>query len=980
MHELTTKLNTALMLVVLVGVLALTPSAAQAQFGIGTFTTTTSSAQAGGHPDLAASFATSTEALGNPTGQIKNASVLLPPGVLGSTQGLERCPTKVMQAMNCPATSQIGSLYISYVSCRGISIPLTENVEPGATTITVQSTEHMCAGPQDTTVTIGTGATAETVPVAVILSSTTVELAAPVEHGHAAGEPVARSAETVSGPLPLYNLAPSPGHLATFGLSLFIVNVLVQVDLRPDGRLAVNMEDLTTFFPLSGAGLTLWGVPGEASHDALRCQVYEEECGYPGGPLQPLTTYPTSCEAAPLETDLTLDSYEGETASSSATDPAPTRCGLLQISPSLSVTPQTTQRDTPSGYTVAVDVPQAGAPQADEPYGLATPALRNLSVTFPAGASLSPGLANGLQACSDSQFDAHACPNAAKVGDAEITTPLLAEHLSGGVYLGEPTATERYPVLVNVSGEDVSLQLTGQLEPDEATGQVTAVFENAPQLPFSELKLSLFGGPSAALANPASCGPATTTSQMTSYAGQSASPSSTFVVDENGEGGACPQSEPFSPSFSAGTSQPVAGGFSPFTLTVSRADGEQSLSAFTAQLPAGLVGMLKSVTPCQEPQAAAGTCAQSSEVGTATIGAGAGSAPLYLSGPVYLTGPYDGAPFGLTVAINAVAGPFNLGNVVIRSRILVNPANLALTIASDPAPQILAGIPLRLRSIAVTLNRPEFILNPTSCAAQTVAGTVTSPQGASVAVSSPFRVAECNALHFAPSVSASTQAKASSQGEGASLDLNVASAGASVASMKAVSIILPSVLRPRLSTIQHACLPGAAPVQSACAAESIVGSAIVTTPVIPAPLSGSVYLVAHGGTSRPSLVMLLHGDGVDVELQGSLNISHSGSISASFETLPDVPLNTFNLELSRGRHSILGAVGNLCSKRLELPYDLTNQSGTSIRAGARLTVSGCPVHGKAATAKRHRAKRAARRHARTSRGSIKPARVKASAE
>jgi hypothetical protein len=952
MHELRrAKLKLALIVIVLVAVVGVAPDAAQAQFGIASFTTTTSSSQAGGHPNLSAGFELNTEALGNPIDQLENASVVLPPGVVGDSQASERCATKTFEQLSCPASAQVGLLETSVIVCRGVSTPLEVSAEAGATTITVESTAGLCAAEPEDTITIGSGASAEKAHIAYVTGTNTLQLSTPLEHGHAAGEPVAHIAEQIHVPLALYNLQPSPGHVATFGASLLFIDILVQVDVRPDGQLVATLSGVSTLLPIGSARLTLWGVPGEASHAPERCGQYESECGLAGGQPQPFTTYPTDCETAPLETELSVDSYQGHSATSSATEPSPTGCGVLQMWPSLSVSPETTQRDTPTGYTIDLHVPQEL-----QPNGIATPDLRDVAVTLPAGTSLSPAVAHGLQACTDAQFAAGACPNASKLGSAEITTPLLSEQLAGGVYLGEPTATERFRVFARLDTETVSIDLTGKLEPNSSTGQLTAIFEDVPQVPFSNFKLSLFGGPSAALANPSSCGPAASTSEVSSYGGQSASISSTFVVD-NGEGGACPQSEPFSPTFSAGASIPLAGAFSPFTLQISRADGEQELSGFNVQLPLGVVGMLGSVAPCSEPQAAQGSCTQASEVGSATIGAGAGSEPLYLSGPVFLTGPYDGAPFGLVVAIHASVGPFELGTVVVRSRILVNPTDLDLTLVSDPLPQILAGIPLRLRTIGVTLNRPEFTLNPTSCSAQTVSATVTSLQGASAAVSTPFRVAECGALSFAPRLSATTQARASTRGAGAGLDLDVATPGASAA-MRSVAITLPRALRPRLTTIQHACLPGRTPLQSACSAESTVGYATVSTPAIPKPMSGPVYLVAHGGTSLPSLVLVLHGDGVTVQLEGTLAISHDGSIGAAFRALPDVPLHSFSLTLPRGTHSMLGATESLCSKRLELPYRLTSQSGKSIAATARVAVSGCSkhTHGRASSrGKRRRA-------------------------
>ncbi|HEX3517769.1 MAG TPA: hypothetical protein VHT29_01895 [Solirubrobacteraceae bacterium] len=958
MHEMTTRLRASLAAILVMGALLALPGIASAQFGISSFSTTTSSPQAGGHPDLTASFALNTDSVGNPIEQLKNATVVLPPGVLGDAQSFERCATRTFDQLKCRPASQIGVFEGSFIICRGVDIPLEATAEAGSKILTLSNTAGMCAAAPDNAITIGTGATAETARLAYVLSPTTVELQQPLEFTHAAGEPVTHIAETPRVPLPLMNLQPSPGHIATFGASLLLANIFIQVDMRPDGRLTATITEASTLLGLQSAALNLWGVPADPSHDALHCNMWGIECGTDGLPATSFTTYPTKCDGAPLENELTVESWRGASSRSTSTEAAPTGCNSLQMSPSLSVVPGSTQEDSPAGYNVDVNVPQQA-----EPYGLATPALEHVSVALPPGTSLSPGLANGLQACSEDQFAEGSCPDASKVGTAEIATPVLAQPLTGGIYIGAPTASEKYRLFARVSGDGVTLNLAGRVEANEQTGQLTAVFDHAPQLPFSDFRLNLFGGPGAALANPQSCGVATSTAELTSYGGQSASPSSSFTVDANDQGGACPASKPFAPNFTAGSSSPAAGAFSPFTLTIARADGERNLETFDAQLPAGLVGLLKSAAPCLEPQAAQGSCPASARVGTATIGAGAGSQPLYISGPVYLTGPYGGAPFGLVTVINVVAGPFNLGTVVVRSRITVNPRTLDLSIASDPLPQIVGGIPLRLRALSVSLDRPRFILNPSNCAAQSVTATLSSIQGPSVDASAPFDVVGCSSLPFAPKLSASTPGRASSQGNGAGLDIAIATAGATAAAMKSATITLPSAMHPRLSTIQHACPPGVTDLQSGCPAESVVGSAVVSTPVLPAPLTGAVYLVAHGGTRLPSLVMVLHGDGINVELDGSLSIAHSGAVSASFLTLPDAPIESLKLNLPRGRHSILGAAGDLCGKSLGLPYSLTSQGATKAKATARVAISGCTsAEGKSSAHKAgHSSKKRARR-------------------
>jgi hypothetical protein len=915
------------------------PELARAQFGISSFTATTSSIQAGGHPDLTAAFALDTEGLGNPIGQLRTATVTLPPGFIGNPQAIEKCSQSDFQELRCATSTQVGVLDGAFVVCHGISTPLQAEAEPGASTITVASTAGLCAAEPNNMITIGTGVSAESARIAYVLSETTLALKTPLEHKHLAGETVTHLAQTAAAPIPLFNLQPSPGHVATFGASLLVAAILVQVDARPNGQLVATINEVSTLLPLEVSTLTLWGVPADPSHDSLRCNQFGSGCGPSSAPSAPFTTYPTDCDGSPLETGLTVESWEGQSATSTATLPTPTGCKALELSASLHVIPNTTQRDTPSGYEIDLEVPQH-----TEPYGLATPEISGATVMLPPGTSLSPGFATGLHTCTDTQFNENECPSSSMVGTVEVTTPLLADHLTGALYIATPTGNEKYRLFVQASADGVSISLTGRIEPNEATGQLTAVLQGVPQLPFSALKLALFGGPTAALANPQNCGPATSIAQIATYSGQTSNPTSTFTVDENGQGGACPTSQPFAPRFTAGTTLPLAAAFSPFTLSISRNDGEPDIAWLTAQLPPGLLGLLKSATPCPEPQAAQGACPQASEVGTATISAGAGTQPLHASGPVYLTGPYDGAPFGLVTVVSATAGPFDLGRVILRSRVLVNPGNLTLTIATDALPQILAGIPLRLRTLNITLDHPDFILNPTICSTQQITATIADTEKTAITPSVPFAVAGCTGLRFTPRLTANTQANASERGNGASLDLAITNPARSNATVRSVIVELPGALRPRLSAIQHACLATNTLVPSTCPPESLIGTATVRTPMLSSPLKGAIYLVAHGGSTLPSLVLLLQGDGVKAELAGALAINRKGSISAAFRTLPDAPINAFELNMPRGPHSMLGATTSPCASRLELPYRLTSQNGKQINATARVAVSGCPRH------------------------------------
>jgi len=457
------------------------------------------------------------------------------------------------------------------------------------------------------------------------------------------------------------------------------------------------------------------------------------------------------------------------------------------------------------------------------------------------------------------------------------------------------------------------------------------------------VKIVLTGGQRAALANPQSCGVAATSSDLRPWSapksGPDATPGSSFVVT------GCASPQLFGPAFSAGTVTPSAGGFSPFTLTLARQDGEQDLAGLTVTTPPGLLGLLKSVQRCPEPQAAQGTCGADSLIGHVQVAVGSGSEPLWVSGQVFLTGPYKGAPFGLSVVVPAVAGPFDLGNVVVRAAIGVDTRTAQITVASDPLPQLVDGVPLRVKTVNVSIDRQGFIFNPTNCSQQQVTGTLTSAQGAAVAVSSQFAVAGCAGLPFKPSFKVSTQAKTSKR-NGASLDVSVTS-GQGQANIGKVAVSLPKQLPSRLTTIQQACPQATFAVNPAsCPAGSDIGTATAHTPVLANPAAGPAYLVSHGGAAFPDLVVILQGEGVTLELVGSIDIK-KGVTSSAFNSVPDAPISTFELRLPEGPHSGLAAVlpskakGSLCGTSLTMPTTITGQNGAQVKQGTKIAVMGC---------------------------------------
>jgi hypothetical protein len=481
------------------------------------------------------------------------------------------------------------------------------------------------------------------------------------------------------------------------------------------------------------------------------------------------------------------------------------------------------------------------------------------------------------------------------------------------------------------------------------TGQITTSLRENPQVPFSAVRLHFNGGPRAALANPQVCGVATTTGDFSAWSSPATLDSevfSPFTADWDGAGGACPATLPLTPSLIAETTNPSAGAFSPFIFTLSRSDRQQYLSRLSVTTPVGLLGMLSSVPLCGEPQAQQGTCPEASRIGTTNVAAGPGSHPLWVSGRVYLTTGYNGAPFGLSIVVPADTGPFHLGNVVVRSAITADKDTSALTITSDPLPQIIDGVPLRVQTVNVTVDRPGFMFNPTNCAAKQILTTIAGAQGALAHLSTPFVAAGCRSLPFSPRFVVSSSASTSKK-NGASLDVKVLY-NPGQANIRSVSVKLPKQLPSRLTTIQQACLATTFAANPAtCPAGSLIGIAKARTPVLPVQLEGPAYLVSHGGAAFPDVVVVLQGEGVRIDLTGNVNIA-KGITSSTFANAPDAPITSFELKLPEGPHSALAtnlpakAHGNLCGVKLIMPTTLTGQNGVRIKQNTRISVSGCP--------------------------------------
>jgi hypothetical protein len=665
-----------------------------------------------------------------------------------------------------------------------------------------------------------------------------------------------------------------------------------------------------------------------------------------------LLTNPSTC-IGPQTTHLWLEPWAGAPVHTSFTNSVGTEncTGLLAppFAPTLALTPSTTQSDQPSGITVDLNIPQQEKASETESSDLLAS-----TTTLPEGLTLNPAAAHGLEGCTPEQIaigsaNKVSCPQRSSVGTAVLDVPGLPPgSLTGNVFLGKPATGPitgpPYTIYLDMESERYgqAVRLKGSVMPDPKTGRVTTTFPDNPEGPFRNFKLKFNGGAFANLANPLACGAAKTEIALTPFTGTpTQTPFSQFTVDSNGEGGGCPSTPPFSPAQSSSVEPAQGGAGSTFTLNLERADGQQYISKLRNVLPPGLVGIIPSVTQCGEPQASAGTCTSASQIGTVTVSAGAGSEPFNFPGKVYLTGPFEGAPYGLSIVVPSIAGPFNLGNVIARAKIEVDP-HTAQVIATDNAvPSIVGGIPIRMKSLSITLSRQGFERNPTNCGVLATQSTLTGSLGTTANVSTPFQAEGCSSLAFKPTFAVSTSGKPS-KANGASLVTTITQ-GAGQANFKSVLVTLPKQLPSRLTTLQKACLEATfAANPLSCPAGSNVGTATAVTPVLPGKMTGPAYLVSHGGAAFPDLDIVLEGNGVRIILVGNTDIK-KGITTTSFAATPDAPFSSFTLNLPTGPHSALAANGNLCKPTLVMPTTMTAQNGKAVKQNTKITPTGCGV-------------------------------------
>lgn len=872
------RLSSLLFVLALAG-LASASTAAAAEFGFkpGSVGVSETSQLAGAHPDLTVEFEMNSEESGEPVAATGQFRIAMPPGLTGNPNAVPTC--SMLQLMStdvespnnessCPVDSQIGVTEVILFNQEG--------------------------GPQ-----------------------------ALIE--------------------PIYNMEP-PGDgssVARLGFYAKFFPTLINIRVRSedDYGLTASLEGIGSLIPLLSATTTIWGVPADEGHDPLRITPYEalhcggapctapgEEPRHSGLVPAPFLSNATQCGLA-QSFQLTAVSYSNPSLSASqpAQLPGLTGCEQLGFSPTFSATPTSVEADSPTGLDVELNLPQDEAAK-----GRATAQLRDAKVVLPEGMTIAAGAADGLEACSAEQAGYRSsapasCPDGAKIGSAEIDIPALAHPIAGAVYQRTPEPGHLFRIWLVADELGVHLALPGEIELNPRNGQITSVFLETPRAPVRDFQLHFKSGPRAPLATPSSCGAYSTHYEFSPWSGTAAvGGDAPMSISQGCDTGG------FKPKLSAGSLDPTAGSYSPFVADVLRRPGEQNLSGVAVTLPRGVLAKPAGLVHCEGAAAETGDCPAASRVGAVDVASGPGSNPLWIPQPgraataVYLSGPYAGAPYSLVFKVPAQAGPFDLGTVVVRAAIEVDPDSAQVTVRSNPLPQFLEGVPVSYRTVHVDVDRRRFALNPTNCEQKQTEAHLTSVLGATATATSPYRVLGCGELGFRPQLA--LRLRGSTRRGGNPALTAVLRARPGDANIARAQVALPrsefldqSHIRTICTRVQFAA--------HACPAASVYGHAKAWTPLLDHPLAGPVYLRSSSHT-LPDLVADLNGQ-IEVVLDGRID-SAKGGIRSTFTAVPDAPVRKFVLAMRGGKRSLLENSTELCATAHRANAVFTGQNGKRI--------------------------------------------------
>jgi hypothetical protein len=800
----------------------------------------------------------------------------------------------------------------------------------------------------------------------------------------------------------VYNLVPRPGQPARFGLELLGNEVFLEGDIDSSGDYHEGFTiQVPHALPLSLGPLNSL-IEGLIVKDRL---VFNGRAGDGTFLTQPSTcngraflesgsqysTYLKAMSYAEAEAGARFPQDAGA-ALESPIPPgtSPKNCNTIPYTPSIEVAAGTDETNSPAGAQVTVAVPHIA-----QPTGQDDSTTKEATVTLPAGMGINPSAAaepNNLATCDDGSFPLHStlpitCPANSRIGTAAITSAALPEgELEGPVFIAnqlstDPASGNEYRIFLDAHSDryGVDIRLVGHVFADPTTGQLTTRITEIPQVPFTSFRLNFAGGEQAVLSSPMTCGPNTSVAAMTPWSGNpAATPTSNFILHATPGGGGCATSlaaRPFAPSFAAAPKSNKAGAYSPLHITLGRGNGQQELKAATVALAPGMIGKLAGIPYCSPGAlaAAAGTsgaeqqahssCSAQSEVGVAKVQAGTGPTPLSITGKVFLSGPYHGAPLSLAIVTPATAGPFDLGTVVVRVALFVNPETTQVTAVSDPIPDVFGGAQLSIRQIELNLNHKEFTLNPTSCAKQQSTATLNGGGGnpanstswSSYGAAAAFQTSDCGALEFQPQLKIRFLGgrKATKRVGHPSLQATL-EARKGDANIAAATVTLPPSEQLDQSHIKTICTR----VQLAanqCPAASVYGYASATSPLLEKELAGPVYLVSSDHP-LPDLLADLQGQ-VDVRLHGVIKAVGKNRIQTSFAPIPDVPVSKFTLTMQGGKKGLLVNSKDVCAKRYFSRIEFNAQNGkSSLKKRSPLQVGSCKG------VKKHKAHKKKRHH------------------
>jgi hypothetical protein len=903
------RLRLALVLICALLGLNVLAGEADASLNVESFSTTSSNHEAGGHPDLSTSFRLSEPGVSEAA---RNVIFQAPEGIFGNPYAITHCTSSDFALDQCPSDSQAGliTVYSNY-----------------------EGETHKLLG---------------TAPIFDI-------------------EPLGEQTALLAFNVPTLNIP---------------INIPVVVRTSSDYGLTFTVQEISQSTPLAGADLTIWGFPALDAHNGERFP--KGSLGKPSNcpgvadtsciasptaaniPVRPLTDNPTTC-AGPLVTKLTVRTYQDpeNPTTVEGTYPATTNCDLEVFNPVLYASPTTSATDSASGLNLELSAPQflgfANSPSE----------VKSATVTLPPGFTINPDAADGQTACSDelANFDTEGpaqCPDGSKIGTFGIGTQALPGTLDGSVYIGEPRPGNQYRLFLVASGFGINAKLIGSVRPDPETGQLTIFFEGLPQVPFDDFQLHLFSSDRGLMATPTHCTVYEVNAHF--FPWNSVLPdqrsSQVFSLDSAPGGALCPgETRPFHPRLVAGTSTPTAGAYSDFTLKLDRDDGDQYLGDLTFKLPPGFTGDLRGISYCPEAAIAAAatnsgraelaspSCPASSQIGTTNVAAGPGSHPFHAFGKMYLAGPLKGAPLSLAAVTPALAGPYDYGVVVVRVALHIDPQTAQVYAASDTVPRIIGGIPLRMRSIQVSIDRPNFTINPTNCSSFTVASQGIGDQGTVTDFSSYFQAVNCRSLPFKPNMAirqvGGHKFTARSKNPQMQFDLTTRPGDANI---KSLAVTLPSAFAIDQRHLGNICSEKEL-AEKKCAGRTPIGKATTTTPLLDQPLSGPVYAVSGSG-GLPKLAFLLNGQVNLVPRAETKTITKNGAgeLQTTVPVVPDAPIGHFALTIFGGKTGYLVNTRDICARTPVTKIEYTAQNGKTRSESVKVKAS-CGKKSK--RAKRH---------------------------